>query len=54
MIFKLQHKDIEKIVEKRRDISYYNITADWLNGFIEAEGSFFETRGGIPYKQKCA
>ena len=51
MSFKLQDKGIEQIVEKRRDISYYNITADWLNGFIEADGSFFETRGGIPFFQ---
>lgn len=45
MTFKLQDKDIKQIVEKRQDISYYNITAGWLNGFIEAEGSFFETCG---------
>lgn len=47
MTFLITDDQLKDVLKRRRKLSYYALTNDWLNGFIEAEGSFFETRKAL-------
>ena len=40
---------LQALAQKRLNVSNYNITSQWLIGFIEAEGSFIGKKGQQPY-----
>ena len=51
MTFLITKDQIKYFLKRRHKLSYYTLTSERINGFIKAEGSFFETCEGAPYFQ---
>lgn len=47
-LFIMLIKQLQNLAKARLDVNFYNITTDWLLGFIEAEGSFNGKKGEQP------
>ncbi len=48
MVFLLNNTALHHILRARDKPAHYSLSADWFNGFAEAEGCFFETKTGVP------